>query len=217
MPFFDPLPFFKKISEGKVTADFRAGETIFRQGSRAEAVHYLVSGSVKQIVESIRREAITGLLEPGAFFGTDGLEGGLAMSCSAVALKVSRVIMLSNSVMMRELRDPEFSQLFVGYLLERNSRIEAEKIDLLLNSTEKRLAHRLLMLAHYGQTGTEGAHIIGPEITQEMLANMIGTTRPRVNHFMNRFRSLGLIRYKGNDSIEITPALQRVILEEDKG
>lgn len=218
MPLFDPSPFFQKISEGKVTTDFRAGETIFRQGSHADAVHYLVFGSVKEIVASdaSRREAIIGLLEPGDFFGTDGLNSGGAgalMACSAVALKASRIVMIANSVMARQLRDPEFSQLFVGYMLGRNSRIEAEKIDLLFNSTEKRLAHRLLLLSHF-EPGAETSAIIGPEITQELLANMIGTTRPRVNYFMTRFRDQGLIRYKANDSIEITPRLQQVLLED---
>lgn len=206
------------ITEGKVTADFRAGDVIYRQGARADQVHYLVSGSIKEVVTSgnARREAIIGILEPGDFFGTEGLLGGDVTACSAIAVKPSRVISLTNHAMVVALRDPEFSRLFVHYLLERNSRIEAEKLDLLFNSTEKRLAYRLLMLAHY-ESGTAGTYVVGPEITQEMLANMIGSTRPRVNFFMTRFRDLGLIKYKPNDAIEITPRLQRVVLREEKG
>jgi CRP-like cAMP-binding protein len=217
MPLFDASPFLAMVSEGKVTSDFRASETVFRQGARADMVHYLVSGSIKEVVASggARREAIIGLLEAGDFFGTDGLYGGDVLSCSAIALRPSRVVSLTNHSMVVALRDPGFSRLFVGYLLERNSRIEAEKIDLLFNSTEKRLAQRLLSLAHF-EAGTGASLVIGPEITQEVLANMVGTTRPRVNYFMTRFRDLGLIRYKPNDSIEITARLQRVVLREDK-
>lgn len=207
---FDLSPFLAKIAKGMTTSDYSAGQVIFRQGTKADVAGYLVSGVVKQVAFNSRHQVIVELLEPGDLFGTEGLEGRTRAS-SAIAVKASSVIRISNAAIRELMMDAAFAQMFMVYLLETNNRIEAEKAALLLNPAEKLLAQRLLALAH-ARSGA--VRLIGPEITQEMLADMIGSTRTRVNFFMTKFRKLGLIKYSPNNAIEIdAEQLDRIVQE----
>lgn len=207
---FDPRNFLGRVGDGKSVRDYRPSEVIFRQRAAAEHVFYLQSGRAKETVTSEQgREAIIGVLEAGLFFGTNAVDAGASRLSTVIAVTHCVVTAITREAMNKALEDPRFAQLFVAYLLYHNSKIEAEKIDLLFNSSEKRLAQRLLILSRV----SEGApQRIGPEITQEMLADMIGTTRPRVNYFLNKFRKQGFIRYNGG--IEVLPALLRAVLQE---
>lgn len=215
MAISDPQLFLERIGEGKTITSFRAGEIVFKQGTPATAVYYLQTGKAKESVTSDQgKDAVVDLLEPGFFFGINSLNGrnhGQAASVirmsTVTAITRCVVTILTAEAMTDALKDPTFSQFFLMYLLQTNHRIEAEKIDLLLNPSEKRLAQKLLMLAHFGEGPTQ---TIGPEITQEMLAEMIGTTRPRVNFFLNRFRNNGLIKYNGG--ITVLPGLLTAVL-----
>lgn len=212
---FDPRKFVENVGSGKVITDHKPGHVIFKQGETAEHVYYLQSGRAKETVRSEHgKEAVVGVLEAGHFFGTSALDGGTVRLSTVVAVTTCLVTEITKDAMNRALREPRFAQLFMAYLLHHNSKIEAEKIDLLFNSREKRLAQRLLILAHIGDGGPQ---VIGPEITQEMLADMIGTTRPRVNHFLNKFRRLGFIKYDGGPGIEVLPTLLRAVLQETPG
>lgn len=207
---FDPRNFLGRVGDGKSVRDYRPSEVIFRQKAPAEHVFYLQSGRAKETVTSEQgKEAITGVLEAGLFFGTNAVDAGTSRLSTVIAVTHCVVTAITREAMNRALQDPRFAQLFVAYLLYHNSKIEAEKIDLLFNSSEKRLAQRLLILARVSDGAPQR---IGPEITQEMLADMIGTTRPRVNYFLNKFRKLGFIRYNGG--IEVLPALLRAVLQE---
>jgi CRP/FNR family transcriptional regulator, cyclic AMP receptor protein len=208
---FDPLAFLASVGSGKTITTHKPGEIIFKQGSHAELVYYLQKGKAKETVESEQggKDAVVGMLEPGFFFGTSALDGAGARLSTVVAVTTCVVTAITISAMKKVLKEPRFTQLFVAYLLHHNSQIEAEKVDLLFNSSEKRLARKLLILAHVGEGP---AQIIGPEITQEMLSTMIGTTRPRVNHFLNKFRKLGFIKYNGG--IMVQPSLLKAVLQE---
>lgn len=209
---FDPKEFLDRISRKNIRTRL-AGEVIFKQGAPADHVYYLQSGRAKETVASEHgRVAVVGMLEPGFFFGTSALDGGGISRLSTVTALIPSVVVEINKEAMNDalMSDPRFAQLFMAYLLDRNSQIEAEKIDLLFNSSEKRLAQKLLILAHFGSD--DPPQIIGPEITQEMLANMIGTTRPRVNLFLVKFRRLGFIKYNGG--IEVMPSLLKALLQE---
>lgn len=207
---FDPKVFLASVGEGKTITNHRPNEIIFKQGTEAEFVFYLQSGKAKETVESEQgKDAVVGVLEPGMFFGTSAIDGGTVRVSTVTTVTSCIVTAITIDEMKKALREPKFAQLFMAYLLHHNSKIEAEKVDLLFNSSEKRLARKLLMLAHV----TEGPpEIIGPEITQEMLANMVGTTRPRVNLFLNKFRKLGLIKYNGG--IMVLPGLLKAVLLE---
>lgn len=203
------------IKRGKKLTEYKTGHMIFRQGAEAVAVHYLAAGLVKEMILSDGREAIVDIVESGCFFGVGALDDRLLRNCSAVALRPSTVFSISNDAMVEAMQAlPGLATLFMAHLMERTIRAESDKAGLIFNSTEKRLAQRLLVLAH-SSDGTASARAIGPEITQEALANMIGTTRPRVNYFMNKFRKLGLIRYNG--VIEVNaPLLYTTVLEEKR-
>lgn len=208
---FDPKTFLERVGEGKTITPHRAGAVIMKQGSPAEQVFYLQSGKAKETVTSEQgKEAVVGMLEPGMFFGTGAADGATIYLSTATAITPCIVTAITKDAMHSALKLPKFAQLFMAYLLNLNGRIEAEKVDLLFNSSEKRLAAKLLMLAHVGQEGAPT--IIGSEITQEMLADMIGTTRPRVNMFLNKFRKLGLIKYNGG--IMVQPGLLQMVLQE---
>ncbi len=210
---FDPKTFLTKVGEGKTITRYRPGEIIFKQGEAAGAVYYLQYGSVKESVVSDQgREAVVGMLEPGLFFGTACLDGPEVRMSTATAVKASMVTAITKEAMNAMLNGRlEFAQLFRVYQLHLTSRLEADKIDLLFNSIEKRLARALLILARYGGDGTTPQKI-GSDISQELIAEMIGTTRPRVNYFMTKFRKLGLIRYNGG--IEVSPSLLSIVMND---
>jgi CRP-like cAMP-binding protein len=209
---FDPKAFLTKVGEGKTITRYKPGEIIFKQGEPAGAVYYLQYGSVKESVVSDQgREAVVGMLEPGLFFGTACLDGPAVRASTATAVKASMVTAIAKEAMNAMLNGRlEFAQLFRVYQLHLTSRLEADKIDLLFNSIEKRLARALLILAHVG--ADREPQKIGADISQELIAEMIGTTRPRVNYFMTKFRKLGYIKYNGG--IEVSPQLLSIVMND---
>ncbi len=208
---FDPKFFLERVGEGRTIANYQTrGIIIYRQGERAEEVYYLQSGSVKETVTLDHGKEITvGILEPGQFFGTSGLNGGTTHTSSTRVIRPATVTVISNSAMKRALEEPAFAQMFVAYLLHHNSQIEAEKYNLLLNRSEKRLARLLLLLAHASEGPPQP---IAPTITQDMLADMVSTTRQRVNMFMRKFQKLGFIDYAGG--IRVNPSLLTAVLND---
>jgi len=202
---------WRRWGPGKPFPDIRS-QIVFAQGDVADRVFYIQKGRVKVVVLSDRgKEAVIGILEPGQFFGEGCLNGNALRIATATALEDCVITVITKAAMVAALHDePNFSELFVAYLLTRNSRIEEDLIDQLFNSSEKRLARLLLLLANFGK---EGSPIpIDPAISQETLAEMIGTTRSRVSHFMNKFRKLGFISYNGN--IEVHLSLLNAVLYE---
>lgn len=206
----DPKQFIDRVAEGKRIRRYRQGEAVFKQREPANHVFYLREGRAKETVSSETGDnAVVGMIEPGMFFGSSSLDDGGYWHSTVTAIVPCSVTEITVDAMRLALQDPLFAQLFMAYLIHHNSTIEVEKAELLFNSSEKRLAKKLLLLAHYGNGPTQK---IGPEITQEMLAEMIGTTRPRVNHFLNKFRKLGFIKYNGG--IEVLPTLFRMVLQD---
>lgn len=210
---FNANEFLAKLGDGKVAViKYKAGEPIFKQGQSADTVYYLEQGRIKvTVVSRGGREAVVGVLEPGQFFGEACLQGTKLRVSSTRAIVDVTVAAISKQVMSGLLlREPKFAAIFVAYLIRRNSRVEADLMDQLFNSSEKRLARLLLLLANFG---TEGApQVIRQEISQSMLAEMIGSTRPRVSHFLNKFRKLGFIKYNGE--IEVNASLLNAVLHE---
>lgn len=209
---FDPAAFLIKIGNGKTTREYRNKQAVFSQGDAADAVFFIQSGKVKLTVVSTRgKEAVIGVLERGSFFGEGCLAGQPLRMATASAMQPSRITRVGRSTMVRLLhRDPEFAQLFIAYLLSRNVRIEEDLVDQLFNSSEKRLARILLLLAHFGKESRPESVI--PKVSQETLAAMVGTTRSRVSYFMNRFRKLGFIQYNGG--LQVHSALLTVVLRD---
>jgi CRP/FNR family cyclic AMP-dependent transcriptional regulator len=196
-PTFDPKAILARVSEGKSTATYRRKQVIFAQGDPADAVFYVQKGRVKLTVVSKQgKEAVIALLGPDNFFGEGCLAGQPLRMSTATANEDTTLLRLRKKAMVRLLRaDPRFSELFTAHLLSRNIRFEEDLIDQLFNSSEKRLARILLLLAHFGKDGKR--ELVIPKISQETLAGMVGTTRSRVSHFMNKFRELGFIDYNG--------------------
>ena len=211
-PSFDPKGLFAKIQSGKTTREYRNRQVVFAQGDAADAVFYLQSGKIKLTVVSTRgREAVIAVLEPGSFFGEGSLAGQPLRISSASAIQASSVIRVDKKTMVGLLhREPEFAELFTSYLLSRNVRIEEDLVDQLFNSSEKRLARVLLLLAHFGKDSKPEAVI--PKMSQETLAAMVGTTRSRVSYFMNRFRKMGLIHYNGG--LKVHSGLLSIVLRD---
>jgi CRP/FNR family transcriptional regulator, cyclic AMP receptor protein len=209
---FDPKAFLTRIEKGKTTREYRNRQVVFSQGDAADAVFYIESGKVKLTVVSTRgKEAVIGVLEPGSFFGEGCLAGQPLRMSTASATGRSSLIRLEKSTMVGLLhREPDFTELFTAYLLSRNVRIEEDLVDQLFNSSEKRLARILLLLAHFGKEPRPEAVI--PKVSQETLAAMIGTTRSRVSYFMNRFRKLGFIHYNGG--LQVHSGLLTVVLRD---
>src|ERR1700732_5199457 len=191
----DPRVFLAKVGAGKAILEFHKNQTIFAQGDVADAVFYLQKGRVKLTVLSEQgKEAVVAILEPGQFFGEGCLNGHRLRIATTTAMEECLVTSITKEAMIATLHaEPKFSELFMAYLLTRNSRVEEDLIDQLFNSSEKRLARLLLLLAHFGTEGVPQP--IPLDISQETLAEMIGTTRSRVSYFMNKFRKLGLISY----------------------
>jgi len=198
---FDPQTFLSTINGGRKIAAFLKKQTIFTQGDSSDVVFYIKEGKVKlTVVSKIGKEATIGILSEGAFFGEGCLTGQTLRLCSATAMTDCSVMKIDKKSMMKVLHEEQtFSDVFVAYLLARNIRYEEDLVDQLFNSSEKRLARILLLLAHFGKEGKPETVI--PKMSQETLAEMIGTTRSRVSFFMNRFRKLGFIDYQGGDDL----------------
>ena len=194
---FDPRAFLVRVSNGRSVASYRRKQVIFAQGDPADAVFYVQKGRVKlSVVSKQGKEAVVALLGADEFFGEGCLAGQLLRISTATATEDTTVFRLRKKAMVRLLHtDPRFSEVFTTHLLSRNIRFEEDLVDQLFNSSEKRLARVLLLLAHLGKDGKKEPVI--PKISQETLAGMIGTTRSRVSHFMNKFRKLGFIDYNG--------------------
>lgn len=209
---FDPKVFLSKVGHGKSLMLTGKPQLIFSQGDAADAVFYLQTGQVKLTVLSEQgKEAIIAMLEPGSFFGEGCLAGHLMCMATATAVKKSTLVRIDKQTMIRVLHDePSFSELFLSFLLSRNIRIQADLVDQLFNSSEKRLARVLLLMAQLGKEGKSEAII--PKISQEHLAEMVGTTRSRVSFFMNKFRKLGFLQY--NAGVHVHSSLLSVVLHD---
>jgi CRP/FNR family transcriptional regulator, cyclic AMP receptor protein len=209
---FDPQAFLARVGTGKTISVYRKDQIIFSQGEVADTIFYIQKGGVKVVVLSDHgKEAVIGILEPGQFFGEGCMNGHSLRIATSTATEESLITTITKSAMIATMHDePKFSELFVAYLLTRNSRVEDDLIDQLFNSSEKRLARLLLLLAKFGKEGNPTA--ISPNISQETLAEMIGTTRSRVSFFMNKFRKLGFISYNGK--IEVHNSLLDAVLRE---
>jgi CRP-like cAMP-binding protein len=207
---FDPKAFLAIVGEGKAILEFHKDQVVFAQGDAADTVFYIQKGRVKVVVISEQgKEAVVGIFGPGQFFGEGCMNGHSLRIATTTAMEDSRVTAITKAAMLAVLHDqPKFSEMFMAYLLTRNSRIEEDLIDQLFNSSEKRLARLLLLLANFGKEGSPQPII--PNISQETLAEMIGTTRSRVSFFMNKFRKLGLISYHGK--IEANSSLLNAVL-----
>jgi CRP/FNR family transcriptional regulator, cyclic AMP receptor protein len=211
--FFDPKAFLASVGEGRTIRRAREGQVIFSQGDPADALFYIQKGKVKvTTLSSHGKEAVVAILGAGDFFG-EGCLAGQPLRISTVAAMVdSSVARLDKAAVVRVLHEePAFSELFMTYLLARNIRMEADLIDQLFNSSEKRLARLLLLLANFGKEGKPQPVVA--KISQETLAEMIGTTRSRVSFFMNKFRRLGFIEYNGG--LEVHSSLLSVVLHDD--
>jgi CRP/FNR family transcriptional regulator, cyclic AMP receptor protein len=209
---FDPKMFLAKMGAGKTILEFHKNQSIFVQGDAADTVFYLQKGRVKLTVLSEQgKEAVVAILEPSQFFGEGCLNGHPLRLATTTAMEECLITSITKEAMLAILHtEPKFSEMFMAYLLKRNSRVEEDLIDQLFNSSEKRLARLLLLLAHFGKEGSPQP--INPSISQETLADMIGTTRSRVSFFMNKFRKLGLISYNGK--IEIHNSLLSAVLHD---
>ncbi|MET4201858.1 Crp/Fnr family transcriptional regulator [Bradyrhizobium sp. LA6.12] len=209
---FDPQAFLAKVGTGKTISKYRKGRIIYSQGEEADRIFYIQSGKVKVTVVSDQgKEAVVGMLETAQFFGEGCLNGQLVRVGTARAMEECVVTSITRKAMLATLRkEPRFSELFVTYLVTRSNRIEEDLIDQLFNSSEKRLARLLLLLANFGKNGKPTP--IDTSINQATLAEMIGTTRPRVSYFLNKFRKLGLISYNGK--IEVHRSLLNAVLYE---
>ncbi len=207
---FDPKAFLSGTAEGGTVATYEDRQVIFAQGDPADAVFYLVAGRVKRTVVSEEgKEAVVALLGPGEFFGEGCLSGKSHRVSSAIAMEECTIVRLAKSVLVRVLHEQAtFAEMFIACLLARNQRIEADLTDQLFNSSEKRLARLLLLLADFD--GQEESEAVLPKISQETLAEMVGTTRSRVSFFMNKFRRLGFIDY--NAHLKVNRSLLKVIL-----
>jgi CRP/FNR family cyclic AMP-dependent transcriptional regulator len=209
---FDPQTFLTKVGNGKTILKVRKNQLIFSQGDVADAVFYILEGKVKVIVLSSKgKEAVVAILERGAFFGEGCLAGQRVRMAKATAMEASIIARIDKPAMVRVLHNrPAFAELFMTYLLSRNIRIEEDLVDHLFNSSEKRLARVLLLLAHFGKEARPEPVI--PKISQETLAEMIGTTRSRVNFFMNKFRKLGFLDYNGE--LQVHSSLLNMVLHD---
>jgi CRP/FNR family transcriptional regulator, cyclic AMP receptor protein len=207
---FDPKEFLARVGEGKTIAEFGKDQVVFTQGDAADTIFYIQKGQVKVVVISEQgKEAVVGIVGPGQFFGEGCMNGHSLRIATATAMEECLVTAITKAAMLAALHDePKFSELFMAYLLTRNSRIEEDLIDQLFNSSEKRLARLLLLLANFGKEGSPQP--ITPNISQETLAEMIGTTRSRVSFFMNKFRKLGFISYNGK--VEVHSSLLNAVL-----
>jgi CRP/FNR family cyclic AMP-dependent transcriptional regulator len=211
---FNPQTFLSTIDSGRKTLSLPKNQMVFSQGDSSDAVFYIQKGRVRlSVVSKKGKEATIGILNEGSFFGEGCLAGQPLRMCSATAMTDCTLMRIDKKSMMEVLhREHAFSDMFVAYLLTRNIRYEEDLVDQLFNSSEKRLARILLLLAHFGKDGKPEVAI--PKISQESLAEMVGTTRGRVNFFMNRFRKLGFIDYHAGDALQVHSSLLSVVLHD---
>ena len=209
---FDPKVFLATVDGGRSISKYRKGEIVFSQSGPADAVFYIQKGKVKiTVVSEQGKEAVVAILGPDEFCGEGCLTGQPLRLATATAMTDCEIMRVEKAAMIRVLHEePAFSEVFVSHLLARTTRVEEDLVDQLFNSSEKRLARALLLLANFGKDGKPEPIIA--KVSQEMLAEMIGTTRSRVSFFMNKFRKLGLIDYNGH--IEIHTSLLNVVLHE---
>jgi CRP-like cAMP-binding protein len=209
---FDPKEFLTTVNHGRAISSFRKGDVFFSQGDPADAVFYLQKGKVKIAATSEQgKEAIVAVLGAGQFFGEGCLIGQPLRLGTAAAIGDGALMRVERAEMIRVLHaQPSFAEVFTAHLLIRNSRVEEDLVDQLFNSSEKRLARTLLLLANFGKEGK--MEPISPKISQETLAEMVGTTRPRISLFMNKFRRMGLVEYNGD--LKVHGALLSVLLQE---
>jgi len=210
---FDPKVFLTKVNGGRTISKYRAKQVVYEQGVPADSVFYIQKGKAKVTVTSEQgKEAVVAVLAAGDFFGEGCLGGQALRLATVVALTECVIVRMEKQNITRVIHEePAFAELFIAHLLHRNSRVEEDLVDQLFNSSEKRLARTLLLLANFGKT-TDDPDPILAKISQQTLAEMIGTTRSRVSHFMNKFRKLGLIDYNGH--IEVHRSLLNVALHE---
>ena len=213
---FDPKIFLSKIGGGRTTENFAAHEIVFHQGDAASAVYYLQKGKAKITVTSeAGKEAVLAIIGPGDFFGEGCLNGHPRRMATVTTMTECSIMRLEKASMLRVLHEePKFADLFIGHLLHRNSRVEEDLVDQLFNSSEKRLARTLLLLANFGKEGRPEPVIA--KMSQETLAEMIGTTRSRVSFFMNKFRRLGFIDYNGDahGDLHVQTSLLNMVLRD---
>jgi CRP/FNR family transcriptional regulator, cyclic AMP receptor protein len=212
-PPFDPRVFLDTENNGRTISKYRKGQTLFSQGSPADAVFYIRKGKVKiTVVSEQGKEAVVAIQGPDEFCGEGCLTGQARRLATASAMTECEIMRLEKPAMIRVLHDePAFSEMFVSHLLARTIRVEEDLVDQLFNSSEKRLARALLLLANFGKDGRPEPVIA--KVSQETLAEMIGTTRSRVSHFMNKFRNLGFIDYNGH--LEVHTSLLNVVLHDE--
>jgi CRP/FNR family cyclic AMP-dependent transcriptional regulator len=211
-PRFNPKIFLAKVSNGKTMLTSPKRQIIFSQGDAADAVFYIQKGRIKlSTLSQEGKEAVVAILEPGNFLGEGCLAGQLVCMTTATSLENSTLVRIDKQAMIDTLHnEPTFTELFLAYLLARNIRIEEDLVDQLFNSSEKRLARVLLLMAHFGKEGKPEAII--PKVSQEVLAEMIGTTRSRVSFFMNKFRKLGFLDYNGG--VHVHSSLLNIVLHD---
>ena len=208
---FNVVTYLKSTGPARRIVKYKEGETVFSQGDACTDVRFLQKGGIKlSVLSHIGKEAVVAMLTPGDFFGEGALAGQSVRIGTATAVIASSVLVIEKDAMARLLQnEPAFADRFLSYMLSRNIRIEADLVDQLFNSSEKRLARTLLLLARYGEANPQRTL---PKISQETLAEMIGATRSRVNFFMNKFRKLGLIEYNGN--LKVNSSLLSVVLHD---
>jgi CRP/FNR family transcriptional regulator, cyclic AMP receptor protein len=211
-PEFDAEAFLRSAGAGKTVATYRPADVIFAQGDSSDSIMYVQEGGVRlSVLSRGGKEAVVAMLGPGDFFGERALAGHPVRLETATAVTATRVLIIPKRQMIRLLHDQHaLSDRFIAHMLARNVRIEEDLIDQLFNSSEKRLARTLLLLARYGKP--DQTHRVLPRISQETLAEMVGTTRSRVNFFMNKFRKLGFIDYNGG--LKVNHSLLTVIVHE---
>jgi CRP-like cAMP-binding protein len=211
-PSFDPKSFLAKVGEGRSITSYRNDQIVFRQGDPADAVFYIQKGKLKVTVVSEQgKEAVVAILGPDDFFGEACLAGQVQRIATVATMTESLIVRMEKAAIVRVIhQEPAFSEMFIAHILGRTIRVEADLVDQLFNSSEKRLARLLLLLANFGKEGKPEPVIA--KISQETLAEMIGTTRSRVSFFMNNFRKLGLIDYNGG--IEVHSSLLNVVLHD---
>jgi CRP-like cAMP-binding protein len=211
-PRFSAKAFLAKVGDGRTIGSYAADQGVFSQGDPADSVFYIQDGKVKlTVVSELGKEAVVAILTRGAFLGEGCLAGQVTRMASAVAMVPSAVVRIEKSAILDVIRgEPAFAELFIAHLLDRAIRVEADLVDQLFNSSEKRLARLLIMLAQVGQEAE--LRTVATPISQEVMAARVGTTRSRINYFMNKFRKLGLIEYNGH--IKVHSSLLNVVIRE---
>jgi CRP/FNR family transcriptional regulator, cyclic AMP receptor protein len=214
-PHFNPHAFLSTMGRGREIVSLKKKETVFAQGDVTDGLFFIQKGKVcLTVVSEAGKEATLAILGDGDFFGEGGLAGQLRRMSTAIALSDCLLLHVEKTAMMLAMsREPKLSAMFVKYLLKRNIRYQDDLIDQLFNSSEKRLARVLLLMAHFGKEGV--SEMVVPRLSQETLAEMVGTTRSRVSFFMNRFRKLGFINYDVGDNLHVHSSLLNIVLHDD--